>query len=295
MEAKLPNFLIIGAMKCGTTSLHNYLDLHPDISMAPGKELNFFARQGNWDKGVGWYESQLGNGALVRGESSPSYTFYPFARGVPERAAELIPDAKLIYMVRDPIDRIVSHYVHRVAAGRETRSLGQVVETLEQELASDPPEPDVLWATPGYLSRSLYHLQISRWCERFPASSIMVIDQQQLQADRSKVLGSVFAFLGVDDSFASADFDTRFNSSEGKRLVSPFGARVRATRAASLARFAPPFVRRQAARAFVRAFDHKVERPALTAAERDRVRELLAADVERLRAFTGQEFREWAV
>ena len=100
----LPNVLVVGAAKCGTTSLHEYLDRHPEIAMAREKELDFFVEQKNWSRGVDWYERQFA-AAPVRGESSPSYTAYPRYRGVPERIRRIVPDAKLVYLVRDPVER----------------------------------------------------------------------------------------------------------------------------------------------------------------------------------------------
>ena len=73
----LPDFIIIGAMKCGTTSLHHYLSLHPDISVSRRKELDFFVAEENWARGLAWYESQFPDKGKVRGEASPKYTFNP--------------------------------------------------------------------------------------------------------------------------------------------------------------------------------------------------------------------------
>ena len=108
----LPNLIVIGAAKCGTTSLHEYLDLHPEVAMSREKELDFFVEEKHWGRGVEWYAAQFED-APVRGESSPSYTAYPRYRGVPERIRRVVPDAKLVYLVRDPVERIVSHFVHR--------------------------------------------------------------------------------------------------------------------------------------------------------------------------------------
>ena len=92
----LPNLIVIGAAKCGTTSLHEYLNEHPEISMSSEKELYFFVEEKNLGKGLAWYESQFDPSAPVRGESSPGYSALPLYRGVPERMAETIPDAKLV-------------------------------------------------------------------------------------------------------------------------------------------------------------------------------------------------------
>lgn len=115
----LPNLIVIGAHKCATTSLHYYLGLHPQISMSREKELNFFIKERNWYKGIEWYKSNFTTKAMIYGESSPNYTNYPFFMGVPERMCSVVPEAKLIYIVRDPIDRVISHYVHNYANSHE--------------------------------------------------------------------------------------------------------------------------------------------------------------------------------
>lgn len=112
----LPNFLIIGAAKSGTTSLYRYLRDHPQVFMAHSKELKFFASRTRWGFGPGWYAWQCSDadGAVAIGEASPSYTRYPQRRGVPERVAQVLPDARLVYLIRHPIERMRSHYLHRI-------------------------------------------------------------------------------------------------------------------------------------------------------------------------------------
>ena len=119
-HAAMPNLIIIGGLKCGTTSIHHYLGLHPEIQMSKPKELNFFVAELNWDLGLDWYASRFDDRFPVRGESSPHYTNLPRFTGVAERIREHCPDARLIYMVRDPIKRILSHWVHATGAGYET-------------------------------------------------------------------------------------------------------------------------------------------------------------------------------
>src|SRR5258708_4333366 len=118
----LPTFFIIGAGKAGTSSLHHYLDQHPEIQMSSNKEPHFFAGPENGFpyamgrvSGLKEYERLFDPAFSVRGESSPGYTSYPRRQGVPERIRELVPDAKFIYLARDPIARTVSHHLHRIA------------------------------------------------------------------------------------------------------------------------------------------------------------------------------------
>src|SRR5689334_9595383 len=101
-QGALPNVIVIGGLKCGTTSLHHYLNLHPEIEMSRPKELNFFVEELNWDLGPDWYAAHFNASAPVRGETSPHYTARPRYDGVAERMRATLDDARLIYMVRDP-------------------------------------------------------------------------------------------------------------------------------------------------------------------------------------------------
>src|SRR3954452_11529156 len=127
----LPNLIVIGAAKCGTTSLHEYLTLHPDIAMSAQKELNFFTRE-DWRSQVDWYAAQFAD-AQVRGESSPGYTLAPYLPSAAERMYELIPDARLVYLVRDPVDRAVANYTELVMHRLEARSIDDALTEFTAE------------------------------------------------------------------------------------------------------------------------------------------------------------------
>jgi hypothetical protein len=104
----LPNLIVVGAQKCGTSGLHFYLGHHPEIAMSSPKELNFFVVERNWSRGLDWYRGHFDPEAAVRGESSPNYTTYPHHLGIPERMHEAVPGAKLIFLVRDPLERFLA-------------------------------------------------------------------------------------------------------------------------------------------------------------------------------------------
>src|SRR3954452_21113023 len=123
-----PNLLIIGAHKAGTTSLHRYLDIHPEVRMSEHKELAYFCGPTNdpllvsrRHLGEAWYRANFVGSVAVHGESSTPYTFYSVVRGVPQRIHGAIPDVKLIYIVRDPVDRLISHYTFVRGQSREQR------------------------------------------------------------------------------------------------------------------------------------------------------------------------------
>lgn len=291
----LPNFLVIGAMKAATTSLHRYLDEHSEIAMAQAKEVNFFTPQVSARRDETWYRAHFPVGAPMIGESSPSYTVHPFVRGVPERAAALIPDARLIYLVRDPIERLRSHYVHRVAAGQEDRTFDAVVASLEDELSDAQHQQARLVDVSGYLTRSMYFRQVSRWLECFSAAQLMIVSQEDLGANRAGVLREVFEFLGVDPDFTSPGFVEQHNTSGRKRAVGRFGGAVRTPGARRMVAALPPRIRGPLVDAFIRAFDSPVETPALSPRQRARITELLRNDVEALRRHTGRGFASWSV
>ena len=269
----LPNLVIIGAARCGTTSLHWYLHEHPDIFMTPGKELNFFRAERNWHRGLEWYERQFPAGPQrVYGESSVGYTSYPESAGVPERMAAVIPGAKLIYLVRDPIDRAVSEYEYMWYAGVERRAAPVA-------LAATGPN--------RYLDRSRYGMQLERYLTRFPQDRVLVVDHHDLLRSRGAALSAIFAFLGVRDDFVSPAFSQILNAGRRKRPGPLWAFRTfvaRQTRA--VLRHAPYQVRR--------GLPIPLSEPVLDEPTAARLRELLAPDTERLRALTGQRFATWS-
>src|SRR4051794_1541363 len=155
----LPNFLVIGAPKAGTTSLYHYLATHPQVFVSDPKELRFFIEEINWRKGLGWYESQFAgaDGAVARGELTPEYALHPVYGGVPERIASVLPDARLVYLVRDPIERMRSQYRHRVLDRLEAR-----------------PIADAFRADPQYLDGSRYAFQIEQYLPWFDRERLLV-------------------------------------------------------------------------------------------------------------------------
>jgi hypothetical protein len=179
----LPTFLVIGAMKAGTTALFDYLSAHPDVFMPDIKETGFFVERFNWRKGLDWYESLFDGaaGALARGEASPAYALYPTLPGAPERIAAVVPDVRLVYLVRHPIKRITSQYLHGVVGGRERRSLTRAV--LE---------------TPEYIDASRYGVQLDRYLRHFDPAQLLVVRSESLRDDRAATVRRVLEFIGVD-------------------------------------------------------------------------------------------------
>ena len=273
----LPNLIIIGAQKCGTSGLHYYLSLHPEIAMSRPKELNFFIAERNWSRGIEWYARHFDPGAPVRGEASPNYTAYPQHMGVPGRMASVVPGAKLIYMVRDPLDRIAAHWVHNYAKRRER---GDVATTITHPNTS-------------YLSRSQYHMQLRRFLEFYPLEQVLVIDQDNLRDDRAQTLRDVFRFCGVDPAFRHPKFEQIRHSSSRKRRATRLGMRIQRLSRSGWGRRVP--------RKLWLAFDvalplsKPIPKPDIARVLPEESLEVLREDAQRLRELTGREFPDWSI
>jgi hypothetical protein len=239
----MPNTVVIGAMKCGTDALHEYLDEHPDIAMSIPKELNFFLDSplrddavpehtrygnevpkragrcepyawsaGNWHRGGEWYARHFPAHSPVRGESSPGYTSprYPDVAG---RMAAVIPDARLVYIVRDPLERALSQYQHHRRDGAETRAL--------EDALLDPHSQ--------YISRGRYYERLMPFLEHFARDHVAIVSREELLGERRTTVRSLFEFLGVDRGFWSDGLERLWNTSNGhpvavgKRLRRRFG------------------------------------------------------------------------
>jgi hypothetical protein len=277
---RLPNLILIGAMKCATTSLHFYLGLHPQISMSREKELNFFVRERNWPKGIDWYKSQFTGVAQIYGESSPSYTNYPIFTGVPERIAAVVPAAKLIYLVRDPIERTISHYIHEFAAHGEHRTFAAVMADFHDN---------------RYLSRSLYYMQLEQYLRYFPRSQVLVMTQEELYAERRKTLETIFRFLDVEPSFSSWLFHHFRNRSRDKRRKTALGLRLARLPVMELLKRLPPEVQWHCERLLYLPFSRKVERPRLDTELQRRLVAYFQDDSRRLQEYAGRKFAGWCV
>jgi len=272
----LPNLVVIGGMKCGTTSLHMYLDQHPDVLMSQPKEVHYFLER-NADKGVRWYQSHFSGTAAVRGESSPGYTKYPLRPGVPARMHSLLPDAKLIYILRDPVERTVSHYLHEYLRNWERRTLAEAMESF-----ADNP----------YVDASRYHMQLERYLEYYPPSQILVLTTEDLRDDPQLTLGRAVDFVGLEPF--QFDVVSRANVAERRGRSNRVGRVLESPRAKKIGRHLPrPAV--EFAKVVTARLSETVQRPALDPETRRALTEYLRDDVARLRALTGVAFEKWSL
>ena len=281
-HAELPSLIIIGGLKCGTTSIHHYLGLHPEIQMSKPKELNFFVEELNWDLGLDWYASRFDSRFKVRGESSPHYTNLPRFQGVAGRIHEHCPDARLLYMVRDPIKRILSHWVHATGAGYETREMAPTL--------SDPGS--------AYIQRSMYWLQLQPYLELFDRSQIEIVAQEELQAEREATMRKAFAFAGVEKDFTSEQFDREWEKSSAKQ-GDKYQLMERLIKLPGLRSFDRNFDRLpESMRWLVEKVVHDPEKPPAPKPKLpddlfETVRGRFGEDVAALQKFAGREFPGW--
>jgi hypothetical protein len=219
----LPNFFIIGAMRSGTTALSRYLGAHPEVFMAPEKEVHFFDR--HHDRGLDWYRSRFA-GAGDRpavGEATQTYLYLP---DVPARIAAVVPHGRLIAILRNPVGRAYSHYWMN-------RSLGTETEDFAEAVAHDPREAPAKNGPFPYLDRGRYLPQLQRVCEHFPREALHVLLLEDLIAAPGDTFGAVCAFLGIDSGVRPENLGTAINRhleirsirvrDLGRRLPRPLG------------------------------------------------------------------------
>lgn len=205
----LPNFLIIGAARSGTTSLYSALQSHPDVYLPRNKrpEPHFFLKDAEYAKGLPYYEQTFfagWQGQRAVGEASTSYLY---GTCVPRRVAEALADVRMLCLLRNPIDRAFSGYWHTVASGLEKLSF-------DEALAQEDPRKRELAGTPlgeiapfAYVERSLYHRQLVRWLEVFDRSRLAILLLEDLVGDPQTALSGIARFLDIDPgAFAGRDF-----------------------------------------------------------------------------------------
>jgi hypothetical protein len=194
-NGRLPDFIIIGAAKSGTTSLHDYLARHPQICLSasadPGvrnKEPCFFDAEVNWSRGLEWYRSLFAAArpGQICGEASTNYTRFPQVPDVPQRIAATVPGVRLVYLMRHPVERAYSHYVHRWS--RELHPHEPFREDFDTFAAHDPV----------CLDSSDYALQIQRYWQHLPREALLLLRMDDLLADPLATLRRVTDFLGAD-------------------------------------------------------------------------------------------------
>ena len=202
----LPNFFVIGAGKSGTTSLWRYLEQHPEVYMSAIKEPNFFTFEGGVPDFRGprtpWAVTDLeAYRALFAGVSEEkaigeASAYYLYSEEAPKRIRHHVPDAKLVAVLRNPVDRAYSHFLYRLAQG------GEGLTDFAQALDAEEERVRERWGPSfHYKRRGFYHEQLSRYYDLFGPEQIRVYLYEDLKEDPVGMTQSIFRFLGVDDAF----------------------------------------------------------------------------------------------
>jgi hypothetical protein len=207
----LPDFLIIGTQRGGTTSLYHYLQELPCIKLANTKDTHFFDKK--YDKGLNWYRghfptrlarvyAQRVHGEdFVIGEASPSYLFHP---RVPPRVAQALPQVKLIVLLRNPVDRAYSQYYHALELGHETLPFEEAIQAEEERITRerdkilhDEHYYSRAYKHLSYLTRGIYVEQLQAWMKLFPREQFLILKSEDFYADPAMTLKQVLTFLGL--------------------------------------------------------------------------------------------------
>ncbi|MEG4250642.1 tetratricopeptide repeat protein [Microcoleus sp. Pol10D4] len=194
---KVPNFIIIGSQRCGTTSLYTYLAQHPQILTPIKKEMDFLSW--HFDRGIDWYLAHFPpmpeGEEFLTGEASPSYFDY---REAPERLYSLFPEAKLIVLLRNPVDRAISQFYRLTGLNWEARSLDQAISDEIERLSQNPEY--IIGEEPGnYLARGRYIEFIKNWRTFFPQEQLLILKSEDFYAGAATTVKQVLEFLDLPE------------------------------------------------------------------------------------------------
>ena len=301
----LPNFLIIGAAKAGTNALYHYLRQHPQIYMSPWKEPKFFAFETEADLGFraangrdapvnasvildqAEYEELFDDardGELARGEAS---THYLYVEKSPGRIKTLIPDARLIAVLRNPVDRAFSSYQHLVRDDLEPLDFGAALDAEPQRIAEHYA---YLYR---YTDMGFYSQQLDRYEKTFPENQLCVLLYDDLRSDPEETCRRIFSFLGVDEDFVP-DMSGEYNRSGVPknrvmhRLLNPSAPMKR-----RLWNVTPRFARERLLDAQTKIVNRNLQRQTMPEHERDRLRGVFREEVGRLEARLDRDLSHW--
>lgn len=211
----LPDFLIAGVMKCGTTSLYHHLLKHPGFVPASRKEIHYFSSQWNFRHGEGWYRNHFPTAdemaaaserigyRAVTGEATPAMVCNSYAIN----AANLVPDAKIVMILRNPVDRAYSHYHHqRNTFFGDRLSFWDALQAEEQRIGrdlqyneTDPARVTRRFRRYSYARRGMYMDQIEHWLKYFPAEQIKIVNQADLKTQPQALMNTITTFIGLPE------------------------------------------------------------------------------------------------
>lgn len=271
-RGSLPDFVIAGAMRSGSTSLTRYLGSHPDIYLAP-KELGFFTE--HYDRGVDWYRGQFADIGRARlcGESTADY----LARGdALQRVSQVVPEAHVIASLRNPVDRAWSHYWLQKERGKDPRTFEDAIDFELSAIARQGPTAEGVF----YIFHGLYDLQLEHALGLFSKEQLTIIVFERMVDDPVSVYQSVCRRLGVDENVIPEIVGQQIN---------PY-VQFRSLSARSISHRLPGVMRRVVARLNTR---RHVNYPEIPPVARERLSEFFAPRIERVESILGETLHEW--
>lgn len=292
LRPRKPGLFVIGAMKSGTTYLNKLLGAHPEIFMCSPEEPSYFVEPRQlrtlwpeaWDEGFWRSEDNYlqlfrsAGDASHLGESSTNYTKRPLADGVPERILEFNPDARFIYLMRDPIERTISHYWHRVRYHAERRPMLQAIK-----------------AEPRYLDVSHYAMQLIPYLDLFGPDRVAVLSFEQLTHDPMSAMRQLYQWLDVDAALADASvFEAAENVTPDVVQMASLHGVLQRVRNSRPFRFLTPHLPAGLRQRAVRLATRQVDRRTFDVAEVvEFLRPIQLRQTEALTRLVGREFPEW--
>jgi len=215
---KLPDFLVVGAMKSGTTSLYAYLIQHPQISKPNHKEIYFFSTD-LYYQGIKWYKAHFPLKTIQNTLTFEASTDYIFVPKAVKRIHQCLPNVKIILLLRNPVDRAVSHYFHEIQRYREHLSISEALQyekhrlpqletILERDIKYDNYKNDPFIHF-SYQSRGLYIEQIKRFLGYFPKNRLLIINSEKFYAQPNDVMTQIYHFLDLNPDYIVKDFTPR--------------------------------------------------------------------------------------
>jgi hypothetical protein len=276
----VPSFLIVGAPKCGTTALADYLGQHPSVYVSEPKEPTFFERE--YDRGLDFYRDTYFRGWAGEPATGEARVYNLYLDYVPERIRESLPEAKLIAILRNPVDRVFSQWWHRVTRAHEPRSFDELVEEELSRIAREGPLP--LDADPASWCRNLfpntagpqrepyvevgyYARQLERYRALFPGEQIRVVFHDELARAPARLVHDLLRFLDVDPNGGEVDFGRR-NAARRRQRGRLAGRLARASWRLGVNRIMPDAMRSGVARVLA---GKTVERPPMSQAAAERL------------------------
>lgn len=269
-HGRRPDFLIVGGKRCGTSSLARYLAEHPHLYVPPQKEVHYFDL--HVDRGLGWYEAQFSEAApnQLACDATPSYIYLEW---IPGQMAEVVPEARIIAILRNPTDRAYSDYWFVRGRGHEKLSFEEAIDSEPRRLRSNDPRAALHYT---YLSRGHYVKQLERLCEHFPRGNISVLLFEDLIAKPLEIFSDLCRFLDVDDAIVPPSLGQRANRTLRSGAVKGLAGRL------------PTPIKR-----VVRRLNTRSSYPPMKPETRRRLIDLYRESNEALGAWLGRDLTHW--